>query len=289
MLRRRVVAALVVREGIVVQSLGFSRFLPVGRPEIAAEFLNQWGVDEILLVDISATRNATTISAELVRRVSRACFVPLTVGGGIRRVEDIDALLQAGADKVSLNRVIHERPELVTTAARKFGDQCIVASLDVKSDGGGPRIYDYLTGRCRHQDPVELARHVQGLGAGEILLNAVDRDGAGKGFDVAMNAAVSAAVTIPVIAMGGAGHPAHFPEVFDRTGVRAACAGNFFHYTEHSVVTTKAELVRRGQRVRLETKATYADAEFDPAGRLSKKPDDVLERLLYVRIEKEVI
>jgi cyclase len=217
--------------------------------------------------------------------VSARCLVPLAVGGGIGSVEDIDRLLQAGADKVCVNRALLQAPELVAAAAQKFGNQCVVASIDVS----GGEVHDYLKGSTGGLDPLAFARRAEGLGAGEILLNAVARDGRRGGFDIELNAAVSAGLTIPVIALGGAGTPEHFREVFQRTNVRAACAANFFHYSEHSIIRLKAELLNDGPTVRLETSATYGGATSDGEGRLLKKSDDELERLLYIRIEKEII
>jgi cyclase len=285
MLKRRIAAAVVVKDGLAVQSLGFDRYLPVGRPEIAVEFLSQWGADEIVLLDITATREKRVVSTELIKRVSARCLVPLAVGGGITSVEDIDGLLQAGADKVCVNQALFADGGFITAAARKFGNQCIIASIDVR----GGRVFDHLAGRPTELEPLALARRAEALGAGEILLNVVDRDGARSGFDIGLNAAVSAGVTIPVIALGGAGQPAHFEELLRKTGVQAACAANFFHYSEHSIIRLKAELVKKGLLVRLETSATYAEGASDAEGRLLKKSDETLEHLLYVRIEKEII
>jgi imidazole glycerol-phosphate synthase subunit HisF len=285
MLKRRIAAAVIVKDGIAVQSIAFSRYLPVGRPEVAVEFLSQWGVDEIVLLDISATREGRVVSPELVKRVAARCLVPLAVGGGIGSVEDIDGLLQAGADKVCVNRALSRTPEFVTAAAQKFGNQCIVASIDVRAG----KVHDHLSSSAVNLGPLAFARRAEALGAGEILLNAVDRDGQRNGFDLDLNAEVSAGLTIPVIALGGAGRPTDFQEVFQRTQVRAACAANFFHYSEHSVIRLKAELVNNDLAVRLETSATYREASCDGEGRLLKKADQELERLLYIRIEKETI
>jgi cyclase len=264
----------------------------VGRPEIAVEFLNQWGIDEIIMIDISARRAGLVISPELVKRASASCLVPLTVGGGIGRLADIDALLQAGADKVCMNRVLRDDPAFVTEAARKFGNQCIVASVDALAEPGRDgafRVYDYLGGGTAGADLGGWLAEAEARGAGEVLLNAVHRDGSREGFDIALIRAASARLTIPVIALGGAGHVSHFKQALRDTTAQAVCAANFFHYMEHSVIATKAALVRDKIAVRLETKATYADAALDAAGRLAKRPDDVLEHLLYVRIEKEII
>lgn len=289
MLKRRVSATLLLAGGLVVQSHGFRRRLPVGRPEIAAEFLDRWGVDELVLLDMDASREGRHISPELVRRVAAASNVPLAVGGGIDSVEQVDALLRAGADKVCVNRAVRERPEVVTAIARRFGDQCVVAVVDVTRDDRGLLPWCHVT---RAVLPGDLAAHlaaVEALGAGEILVQATHLDGAGTGFDLELARLASGAVGVPVIVLGGAGHPSHFGDVLTESGAACASAGNFFHFTEHSVTTTKALASRRGVAMRIDTAARYADSTFDADGRLSKRPDDVLDAMLHVKIPREII
>ena len=288
MLKKRIIATLVVKDGIVVQSITFNRFLPVGKPTVAVEFLNQWGVDEIILLDISATRNGRRPDYDMVRKVSTSCRVPLTVGGGISHVDHISKLIHCGADKVALNQEALRRPELLTEAAALFGSQCLVASIDALFTDVGHRVYNYLERKALPTTPAELAREVQKLGAGEILLNSVDRDGSYRGFDLALIDRVCAAVTVPLICCGGAGHAHHFVEAFEKTRVNAAAAANFFHFTEHSVTTTKA-LINRHMVVRHESYFNYHGARFDGRGRLMKKDDQELEDMLFERMEKEVI
>lgn len=288
MLKKRIVATLVVKNGIVVQSRNFKRYMPVGKPEIAVEFLDDWGVDEIILLDISATRDGRVPDYAMVRTVSARCHVPLTVGGGITSIEHILELMHCGADKISFNQVALNQPALIKDAAKLFGDQCIVVSIDALHVDGNYRVYDYLH-RKVHTAPVdELARQMQDRGAGEILINSVDRDGAQCGFDLDLINAVCSAVTVPVICCGGAGTPHHFTEVLEGTEVSAVSAANFFHFTEHSVTTTKA-LVSQHIPVRHETHARYTNTPFNTAGRLLKKDEVVLEELLYHRVEKEII
>jgi cyclase len=288
MLKKRIIATLVVKDGIVVQSTGFSRYLPIGKPAIAVEFLNQWGIDEIILLDIDATRNGHPPDFGMVREAAVRCHVPLTVGGGITQLDHIKQLMQCGADKVALNQAALHRPDLLTAAARVFGDQCIVASIDTLLTDAGHRVYDYRQGCVLAHTPAELAAQMQKIGAGEILINAVDRDGSYRGFDLDLIDSVCAAVTLPVICCGGAGNARHFVEVFRRTRVSAAAAANFFHFTEHSVTTIKAQINRKVP-VRYETHADYTSNRFDDAGRLLKKDDRELEEMLFVHIEKEVI
>lgn len=288
MLKKRIAATLVVKDGIVVQSLGFKRYLPIGSPAIAVEFLNQWGIDEIILLDIGATVKRRDPDYAMVRRAATHCRVPLTVGGGITKVEHIMELMQCGADKVSINQAAWSNPGLLKDAASRFGDQCVVASIDAILVDGRHRVYDYRRRIATEEDPAEQARQLQEQGAGEILINSVDRDGSYRGFDHALITSVCSAVTVPVICCGGAGNARHLAEVLEKTRASAAAAANFFHFTEHSVTTTKARVLH-GVPVRHETHARYDKSRFDDAGRLLKKEDPELESMLYIRIEKEVI
>ncbi len=279
---------LVIKDGVVVQSIGFKRYLPVGKPAIAVEFLNQWGVDEIILLDIGATRNSSPPDYAMVRSASKHCRVPLTVGGGITHIDHITELMHCGADKVSLNQTALHKSELLTMAAHLFGDQCVVASIDGLLTNAGYRVYDYLQQKVLEQEPAVLAVQLKNLGAGEILINAVDRDGSYRGFDHELIGSVCEAVTVPVICCGGAGHAQHFVEVFQQTKVNAAAAANFFHFTEHSVTTAKA-FINQQVPVRHETYFDYHGAKFDDSGRIVKKEDQKLEDMLFERIEKEII
>lgn len=288
MLKKRLAAVIVVRDGIVVQSIGFHRYLPIGKPSIAVEYLNRWGIDEIILLDISAGRNGQAPDYAMIRSAAAYCRVPLTVGGGICQIAHIQELMQCGADKVAINHAAISAPELITQAAHLYGDQCIVASIDAVQTIDGYRVYDYRRCVPLTQAPWDFAARMQVLGAGEILINSVDRDGSYQGFDLDVIGRTCAAVSVPVIACGGAGNAHHFVEIFQNTTVSAAAAANFFHFSEHSVTITKS-LVSRVVPMRHETYFDYADRSFDADCRLLKQDDYELENLLYIRIEKEVI
>lgn len=289
MLKKRVVAVVIVRDGIAVQSIGFKRYLPVGKPEIAVEFLGQWGVDEIVLIDISASTRGDGPDTKMVERVAKRCFVPLTVGGGINQLRHVDQLIHGGADKVSLNHALYENSGLVSEVGKVFGAQCVVVSIDAIKTANGYHVYDYLD-KCETSHSVKnYARLAAEWGAGEILLNSVDRDGSGIGFDTVLIGELCESVNIPVICVGGAGSSQHFVEVFESTKVHAAAAANFFHFSEHSVTVTKSALAKSGILIRHDTHADYASAMLDSRGRLLKKSDAELENLLFERIEKEVI
>jgi cyclase len=288
MLKKRIIAVLVVRDGILVQSIGFRRYLPVGKPDIAVEFLNQWGIDEIILLDISATPNARAPELAMVKSVAKSCLVPLTVGGGISTLEQIHNLMHCGADKVSFNFAALNQSKLLTEAARIFGSQCVVASIDAIAKNSTHQVYNYISGKTLGIKPWEHAKQIEEAGVGEIFINSVDRDGMKCGYDLELISKVKEAVSIPVIACGGAGKPSHLLEVLEHTGVEAVAAGNFFHFFEHSVTITKA-LTSLKQQVRHETFSKYLDNTLDDSGRLLKKDDDILENLLYNVIEKETI
>ncbi len=289
MLKKRIVAVVVVRDGIVVQSIGFKTYRPVGKPEITVEFLCQWGADEIILLDISATRADRGPDIEMVKRVAKKCLLPLTVGGGITKLEHVNCLIHGGADKVSLNYVLFENLGFLSEIAKTYGNQSVVVSIDALKTDNGYRVYDYVGAFTTNHSVKTLAPLVTEYGAGEILINSVNRDGLGTGFDINLVDEVCGSVSVPVVCVGGAGSPQHFVEVFKTTQVHGAAAANYFHFSEHSVMVTKSKLISEGIAVRIDTQSDYASAVLDPRGRLLKKPDFVLEELLFEPIEKEVL
>jgi cyclase len=289
MLKKRIIAALPVKDGIVVQSKQFRQYLPVGSPAIAIEFLNKWGIDEIALIDISARRLGKSPNFDLIKQVSYKCFVPLTVGGGIRTLDDVAELMHCGADKVSLNQALHQDPKLVTAVAKAYGDQCVVASIDAVLVDGAYRVFNYVSQKAMEMSIDDAARQAVDLGAGEILINSVDRDGTYSGYDEALIDAVCQVVNIPVLAIGGAKNAGDMAKVLSSTAASAACAGNFFHFSEHSVNIAKRQAHSNGINLRVDTHASYEENPIGTDGRLLKKDDQTLEKLLYIKVEKEVI
>lgn len=289
MLKKRIVGVLVVKGGIVVQSIGFKRYLPVGFPMIAVEYLNRWGIDEIVLLDIDATREARQPDVDMVLKCAGQCRVPLAVGGGIAELADIEQLIRAGADKVVINSCFATNPKLVREGARLFGSQCMVISIDalLRKDNEY-EAFSHGGTRPLGVTPVELARQAEELGAGEIFLNSIDRDGAKTGYDLDLIRQVSEAVRIPVIVAGGVGHPKHFLEAMPFK-VAAVAAGNFFHYTETSVIVAKAFMRAAGCNLRLDSQATYEGFGFDDNGRAEKINDAILEKLRFEYIPEDVI
>jgi cyclase len=250
-LSKRIIACLDVRDGCVVKGVNFEGLRSAGDPAELARRYNRDGIDELVILDITATLERRRALAETIRAVARELFIPLAVGGGIRTEEDADAAVEAGADKVSLNTAALARPELVTTLAGRYGSQAVIVAIDAKRSGNRYAVYARSGSTAAGRDAVEWAREAEARGAGEILLTSIDRDGTKAGFDCEMTAAVSAAVSIPVIASGGAGGLQHFVDVFTAGRADAALAASIFHYAETSVHALKAHLRGHGIPVRL--------------------------------------
>jgi len=255
MLAKRVIPCLDVDRGRVVKGTNFVNLRDAGDPvEVAARY-EQEGADELVFLDIAASHEERNIMLDVVRRTAEQVFMPLTVGGGIRTLDDIRALLNAGSDKVSINSAACRDPEFVSRAARRFGSQCIVVNIDpkrVKRNGAefwevhinGGRIGTGL-------EAVAWARRVQDLGAGEIVLTCMDCDGTKEGYDLELTAAVSTAVSLPVVASGGAGRPEHLAEAVLKGRADAALAASIFHFGEYTIRETKEVMAARGVSVRL--------------------------------------
>jgi cyclase len=246
MLSKRIIACLDVRDGTVVKGVNFEGLRDAGDPAALARRYNTEGIDEIVILDVTATVEARQARAHTIQTVAREIFLPLAVGGGIRSEDDAAAAIEAGADKVSLNTAALERPELITTLAKRYGSQAVIVAIDAKAFQVFVRSGQAGTTRTA----VEWAREATDRGAGEILLTSIDRDGTKAGFDCELTAAVSDAVNIPVIASGGAGTFEHFAEVFTTGHADAALAASIFHFNEESVIELKEFLSTRGIPVR---------------------------------------
>jgi cyclase len=259
-LSKRIIACLDVRDGVVVKGINFEGLRSAGDPAELARRYNREGIDELVILDITATLERRRALADTIRAVARELFIPLAVGGGIRTEADAAAAIDAGADKVSLNTAALAHPELITTLAGRYGSQAVIVAVDAKRDGHGFAVYARSGQAAADRDAVEWAREAESRGAGEILLTSIDRDGTKAGFDCEMTAAVSDAVSIPVIASGGAGGLDHFLDVFVHGRADAALAASIFHYSETSVHALKTYLRQHHIPVRLESK--HADS-FD--------------------------
>lgn len=249
---KRIIPCLDVNNGRVVKGVNFVNLKDAGDPVEIAAFYNQSMADELVFLDITASSDARSIMLDVVRRTAEQVFIPLTVGGGIRSIEDFRMILSAGADKISVNSAALKRPELIREAALRFGSQCVVVAIDAKRrpDGG----FDvYLNGGRVNtgKDAVEWAKEAEAMGAGEILLTSMDCDGVKNGYDIALTKAITSAVRIPVIASGGAGKMEHFKEALTDGGADAALAASLFHFREMEIVDLKRYLKQEGVPVRL--------------------------------------
>jgi cyclase len=257
MFKVRVIPCLDVKDGRVVKGINFVNLRDAGDPVAAAIAYDEAGADELTFLDITASHENRGIMLDVVRRTAEACFMPLTVGGGVRSIDDIRALLTSGADKVSINTAAVSRRSFVKEAAEKFGDQCIVVAIDAKkvSRPGAADAWEIFTHGGRNPtgiDAVAYAREVAALGAGEILLTSMDRDGTRRGFDIALTRAVADAVTVPVIASGGVGNLDHLVEGIRDGHASAVLAASIFHFGEYSVRQAKDHMARAGLPVRLD-------------------------------------
>lgn len=252
MLAKRIIPCLDVKDGRVVKGINFVELRDAGDPVEQARFYDQAGADELVFLDITATHEARDTVMAMARAVADQVFIPFTVGGGIRTVDDMRAILRAGADKISVNSAAVRKPDLISEGASAFGSQAIVVAIDARQreDGRGWEVYVRGGRTPTGLDALEWAVEVERLGAGEILLTSMDGDGTKAGYDVALTRAVAEAVSIPVIASGGAGTLAHFAEIFTDGKADAALAASLFHYRELSVAEVKDYLAERGVPVR---------------------------------------
>ncbi|MFL6283352.1 MAG: imidazole glycerol phosphate synthase subunit HisF [Pyrinomonadaceae bacterium] len=255
MLAKRIIPCLDVNDGRVVKGIRFVSLVDAGDPVEQGRRYDSEGADELTFLDITASSDKRAIVAELVRRVADEVFIPFTVGGGLNSIEDVRAVLRAGADKVTLNTAAVERHELITEGANVFGSQCMVVAIDArrrdaKDARAGWEVYTHGGRKAVGLDAVEWAARAEHLGAGEILLTSMDRDGTRDGYDIELTRAVSRAVTIPVIASGGAGRPEHFYEALTEGGASAVLAASLFHFGELTVGGLKNYLRERGVVVR---------------------------------------
>ncbi|EPD9051950.1 imidazole glycerol phosphate synthase subunit HisF [Listeria monocytogenes] len=250
MLTKRIIPCLDVTAGRVVKGVNFVSLTDVGDPVEIAKAYNEAGADELIFLDITATVELRQTMIDVVERTAEQVFIPLTVGGGISSVSDMKELLQAGADKISLNSAAIKRPDLIQEGADKFGNQCIVVAIDAKWNGTNWSVFTRGGRNDTGLDAITWAKKAVQLGAGEILLTSMDGDGTKNGYDIPLTKAISEAVSVPVIASGGCGNAAHMAEVFEKTNATAALAASIFHYGELSIQNVKTTLLEKGVNIR---------------------------------------
>jgi imidazole glycerol-phosphate synthase subunit HisF len=261
MKKNRLIPIVLLRNGWIVQSKGFSHYKNLGNPVTSVKRLSEWASDEIIYIDISNNDSYDTKRddqgyenrdnfLDIIKDVSEVAFMPITVGGKIRTMKDIEDRLLFGADKVCLNTAALDNIALISEASKEFGSQCIVISIDVRETLEGCKVYSNSKKEVTQYEPVNFSKIVEDNGAGEILLNSVDRDGLGQGYDIPLIKKISNKVSIPVIACGGAGEWDHFSEVFKNTRADAVAAANIFHYVDQSVFLAKKHLYENGFNVR---------------------------------------
>ena len=253
MFTKRIIPCLDVHNGRVVKGMNFVNLKDAGDPVAVAAAYDKAGADEVVFLDITASSDARDTVVDMVRRVAETVFIPFTVGGGIRTVEDFKSLLREGADKISINSSAINTPGLISEAADKFGSQCVVVAIDAKrrADGSGWNVYKNGGRVDTGLDAVEWAARANRLGAGEILLTSMDCDGTKAGYDLELTKAIAGSVTIPVIASGGAGTKEHFYEALTEGGADAALAASLFHYKELEIMELKNYLAQKGVPVRI--------------------------------------
>jgi len=253
-LAKRIIPCLDIKDGRVVKGVNFVNLVDAGDPVQCAAAYDRAGADELVFLDITASHERRDIMIDVVRRTAEQCFMPVTVGGGLRTLENINAMLRAGADKVSLNTPAVQRPPLVAEAAARFGSQCIVVAIDARRRGetaaAGWEVFIHGGRTSTGRDAIAWAREAEALGAGEILLTSMDCDGTQQGYDLELTAAVARAVSIPVIASGGVGNLRHILEAFTLGHADAALAASIFHFGAYSIGQCKAYLAEHGVPVR---------------------------------------
>lgn len=253
MYAKRIIPCLDVKDGRVVKGVNFVNLIDAGDPVACADVYDKAGADELVFLDITASSDARNTVVDMVKKVAECVFIPFTVGGGIRTVEDFRTILNAGADKVSVNSAAIKNPELIRDAAKKFGSQCVVCAIDAKRKADGTGWEVYLNGGRVNTglDALKWAKQAEELGAGEILLTSMDCDGTKAGYDLELTRAVSESVKIPVIASGGAGTMEHFLDAFTEGKADAVLAASLFHFKEIEIMDLKKYLAEKGESVRM--------------------------------------
>jgi len=288
MLSTRIIGVINVLNNVAVQSINFNRYLPVGRPDIAISYLNKWGIDEIVVLDMKGSVNGSSKLHKYLPGYVADCQAPIAAGGGVQKLADIENLIRNGADKVVINSSAYNNPKIIDEGAREFGEQAIVVSVDIRREKNNYVIYAESGLKKIGMSLADALRQAQDHGAGEILVNSIDRDGSKKGYDLDLLNYVKDIISIPAVGCGGVGTSNHFLQAMP-IGLSGLAAGNFFHYTEHSVIQLKSYLNQTEEDIRLDTYSNYQNREFALDERLLALSDDKLEALKFEYIPEENI
>ena len=288
MLTTRIIGTINLLNGIVVQSKKFREYLPIGKPEVAIHYLDSWGIDEIILLNINRSKYSKNDLIKKILSYSKYCQTPLAVGGGIKSIKDIELLIRNGSDKVVINTNAHINPKLLKEGAKEFGEQAIVASFDVKKTGKFYSVFVDSGNIKLEMDFNDLLKQSIDHGVGEIFINSIDRDGTKNGFDLELIDFVNKNTSVPVIGCGGAGKASDFVKAMP-LGVSGLAAGNMFNYTEHSVIKVKREILNNFKNIRLDTVSNYKNKSFNIDGRVLPMNDKEIDKLRFTYIPKEKI
>ena len=288
MISQRIIGVVLIYENICVQSIKFKKFLPIGRPEISVEYLNRFGIDEIVMLDITPAKNGKKTNFKSIQQACSYANTPIAVGGGLNNISDVRKIISTGADKVIFNTACHEKPELIEETAKLFGSQAVVASIDVESTKSEFEVY-FKGGSVRSRfDLRSWINYVQDLGVGEIFVNSISRDGTKSGFDIDLVSYIEDYSNVPAIICGGAGEIDHFLDNKLRT-ISGIAAGNFFHFTEHSAIVLKKFLRDKISNIRLETYANYQNHNLGEDSRPTAIKESYLEKIRFTPIIEEII
>lgn len=288
MLGTRIIGVINLLNKMAVQSINYIKYLPIGRPDIAISYLNKWGIDEIVVLDIKGSVNRGSELHKSLPGFVKDCQVPIAAGGGVCNLADIENLIRNGADKIVINSSAHYNPKIIDEGAREFGEQAIVVSFDLRKQKNGFVVFAESASKKIGLSFDRALKQAQDYGAGEILINSIDRDGSKRGYDLELFNYVKDIVSIPIVGCGGVGNSEHFLEAMP-IGLSGLAAGNFFHYTEHSVIQLKSFLHQNQENVRLDTYADYNKHQFSIDERLMPLSDDKLEALKFEYIPEEKI
>lgn len=268
MLKNRLIPCIIVKDDLVVQSFNFKYYLPIGKLEAVIEFFVNWDVDEIIILDISRNKNKALTTRTFAHDSLFKCFIPVTIGGGINSLSNIERALNSGADKVSINSALYHNPKFVREASDKYGSSCITGSVDVRRENGEHIVYVDGGNTSTHSKIEDYLKLVEDLGVGEVFLNSIDNDGARKGYDIDLLKKATNILNIPVIACGGVGKFKDLAQGITEGNCQAVSAANIFQHTEHSTIAAKSILKEMNLNIRLNSDVKYSGISFDNDGRL---------------------